>query len=318
MKEIGGYIELDQYQHPMLHDKGIALNTGRNCLAYLIESKKIFSIYLPYFICDVVIEICRKLNVKIIFYHTIKEISYSDIGENTFVYVVNYYGQLTNEYIKYLKEKYINIIVDNAQAYYQLPVENIDTIYTCRKFFGVSDGAILYTNQILNRKLLKDISYKRINFVIGRFEESASKFYYDFLSNEDKLNNEPLKLMSKLTNNLLHAIDYEYVKTKRTQNYSLLFNELEKLNKLKLRKIEGAFAYPLYVKNGYLIRKELIKNKIYIPVLWPNLTTNKFKDSLEYEWALNILPIPCDQRYDKNDMNIILEHLFKILKEVNL
>ena len=295
MKEIGGYIELDQYQHPMLHDKGIALNTGRNCLAYLIESKKIFSIYLPYFICDVVIEICRKLNVKIIFYHTIKEISYSDIGENTFVYVVNYYGQLTNEYIKYLKEKYINIIVDNAQAYYQLPVENIDT-----------------------RKLLKDISYKRINFVIGRFEESASKFYYDFLSNEDKLNNEPLKLMSKLTNNLLHAIDYEYVKTKRTQNYSLLFNELEKLNKLKLRKIEGAFAYPLYVKNGYLIRKELIKNKIYIPVLWPNLTTNKFKDSLEYEWALNILPIPCDQRYDKNDMNIILEHLFKILKEVNL
>ena len=35
MKEIGGYIEFDTYHLPMLHDEAIALNCGRNDLAYL-------------------------------------------------------------------------------------------------------------------------------------------------------------------------------------------------------------------------------------------------------------------------------------------
>lgn len=41
MKEIGGYIEMEHYNLPMLHDRAIALNCGRNCLAYLIRAKEI-------------------------------------------------------------------------------------------------------------------------------------------------------------------------------------------------------------------------------------------------------------------------------------
>ena len=41
MKEYGGYIELDTYRLPMLHEDAIALNCGRNCLAYLIEAREI-------------------------------------------------------------------------------------------------------------------------------------------------------------------------------------------------------------------------------------------------------------------------------------
>ena len=40
MREIGGYIELEHYQGNEYH-KGIALNSGRNCLRYLIKAKKI-------------------------------------------------------------------------------------------------------------------------------------------------------------------------------------------------------------------------------------------------------------------------------------
>ena len=56
MKEYGGYIELDTYRLPMLHDDAIALNCGRNCLAYLIEAKGISKIKLPYFLCDSVVK----------------------------------------------------------------------------------------------------------------------------------------------------------------------------------------------------------------------------------------------------------------------
>ena len=51
MREIGGYLCLDTYNMPMRHEGAIALNTGRNCLAYLIEKKKIKKIFLPKFLC---------------------------------------------------------------------------------------------------------------------------------------------------------------------------------------------------------------------------------------------------------------------------
>ena len=41
MREICGYIELDTYHVPMLHEGTIALNCGRNALAYLIKSRGI-------------------------------------------------------------------------------------------------------------------------------------------------------------------------------------------------------------------------------------------------------------------------------------
>lgn len=41
MKEIGGYIEFPQFDGNMFHEKGIALNLARNCLSYIIESRRI-------------------------------------------------------------------------------------------------------------------------------------------------------------------------------------------------------------------------------------------------------------------------------------
>ena len=35
-----------------------------------------------------------------------------------------------------------------------------------------------------------------------------------------------------------------------------------------------------------------------MPVLWPNVVHNYSNDILEYDMAENILPIPCDHKYD--------------------
>ena len=47
MKEIGGYMSLEQYHLPMLHGDGIKLNSGRSCLAYLIKVKNSRKSALP-------------------------------------------------------------------------------------------------------------------------------------------------------------------------------------------------------------------------------------------------------------------------------
>ena len=48
-----------------------------------------------------------------------------------------------------------------------------------------------------------------------------------------------------------------------------------------------------------------------MPTLWPNVITNKLKGTLEYDMALNILPLPCDQRYNEEDMEYMIEIIKK-------
>lgn len=104
-----------------------------------------------------------------------------------------------------MKVQYDRIIVDNAQSYFQMPVEGVDTLYTCRKYFGVADGAFLCTDTQLERPLEQDESYERMHFLLGRFERSASEFYSEYVANDGFFDNESLKRMSRLTKNLLRG-----------------------------------------------------------------------------------------------------------------
>lgn len=315
MKEIGGYIELDTCRQAMLHEDAILLNCGRNALAYLLEAKGKKKLYLPYFLCDSVANVCKKYGVEVAFYHIGENWLPKDlvIDGDAWLYIVNFYGQITREDLARLAEVHNNVIIDNAQAYFDAPLANVDTLYTCRKFFGVSDGAILYTNSKLERSLEIDESFNRIHYILGRYERTASEFYEEAAQNNDIFDNEPIKEMSRLTKNLLRSIDYEYVKQVRTNNFAYLHEKLREVNKLNIRLIEGAFMYPLLIDDGMKIRKQLQQMKIYIPTLWPNVLEECKPDTLEYKFAAEILPIPVDQRYGFKDM----EHLVNVINIFN-
>ena len=315
MKEIGGYIELDTCRHTMLHEDAILLNCGRNALAYLLEAKGIKKLYLPYFLCDSVANVCKKYGVEVAFYHIGENWLPKDlvIDGDAWLYIANFYGQITREDLARLAEVHNNVIIDNAQAYFDAPLANVDTLYTCRKFFGVSDGAVLYTNSKLERSLEIDESFNRIHYVLGRYERTASEFYEEAAQNNDIFDNEPIKEMSRLTKNLLRSIDYEYVKQVRTNNFAYLHEKLREVNKLNVRLIEGAFMYPLLIDDGMKIRKQLQQMKIYIPTLWPNVLEECEPDTLEYKFAAEILPIPVDQRYGIEDM----EYLVEVIRSVS-
>ena len=64
-----------------------------------------------------------------------------NLDEDVFLYLINYYGQLEKNYVEELFAGHKRIIVDNAQDFFCKPIDGVDTIYTCRKFFGVPDGA---------------------------------------------------------------------------------------------------------------------------------------------------------------------------------
>lgn len=315
MKEYGGYIELDTYMHSMLHEGAVALNSGRSCLGYLIQARNIKKVLLPYLICDSMIEVCEKYGTSARFYSINDQFLPTDLvlEEDEWLYVVNFYGQLTREQLESIKKRYGRVIVDNAQAYFDEPLPETDTLYTCRKFFGVPDGSFLYTDVRLEEELEQDESFERMHFLLGRFERTASEFYREYSENNHRFAKEPIKRMSKLTTNLLHGIDYSFVKSKRTKNYSIYHSIFSTINQLQLRVPDGAFAYPLMVNDGTKLRKKLQAEKIYIPMLWPNVIKENVPDTIACHFAENILPIPCDQRYDTEEIEYVANRIREIL-----
>lgn len=315
MKEIGGYFGLEQFSGREFYPNLVAVNTGRNALAYLIRARKIRKIYIPLFLCDSVSKVCQRENCAIDYYSIgpdfLPEFD-RELGRDEFIYVVNYYGQITNRVARRLKACYGNLIFDNIQAFFQEPVPGIDTIYSCRKFFGVPDGGYLSTEAVLDEPLPIDISKDRMRHVLGRFEEDASSYHKDFKENDHSFVELPLRGMSALTHNILRAIDYEEVRRRRNENYSILQQYLGQANGLKLAAVEGPYCYPFYCDNGMEIKRQLAMRKIYVPTLWPNVLEH---GGQERNLAENILPLPCDQRYGRDAMEYVVQNIEKLLNK---
>ena len=73
--------------------------------------------------------------------------------------------------------------------------------------------------------------------------------------------------------------------------------------------------FPFMVDNASELRDNLIANKIYVPILWPNVIEEIESDTLEYKMAENILPLPCDHRYGMEEMNYIVNIIKKWFME---
>lgn len=320
MKEIGGYFGLEQLISNEYHSDVVRLNTATNALLYLLKAKGITKLFIPFYLCDSISRMLDKNGYEYEYYFINSEfqpIFNRFLCDDEYLYIVNYYGQFTDQDIQLLKNHYKQIIIDNTHAFFQKPLFGIDTIYSCRKFFGVPDGAYLATNRRLDDELMTDTSKDRMTHILGRCEGRASDYYNVSLECETAFYDEPLKYMSKITRTILGAIDYEKVRQQRSENYTFLDNHLKSINKLNLKSPEGAFTYPLFLENAQEIRKRLIDKKIYVPIYWTNVLETKFMETIDYQYAANILPIPCDQRYKLEDMNYIIECLNNSIMKTN-
>lgn len=311
-REIGGYMELEHFTGQEYYQGLPKVNLGRTALVWLLRSVKCEELYMPYYICDTVTDAVLNEGVRVVNYHLDEDLQPvfepgKEPGRSDWVYAVNYYGQLKEEDILRWKERWDNLIVDNAQAYYDPPVPGVHTIYTCRKFLGVSDGAYLATDIPLCPNTEEDRSFEYMQHLLGRFEQDASSWYSRMLEIAEGFEHTPVRRMSALTENLLRAVDDGFVREKRRENYLTLQELLPSDNPFTRKMPEVPFAYPYYHPDGVLLRKALAAQKIYVPTNWSVLLRTCPEDSLEYRWSSDILPLPVDQRYGADEMRRIAE-----------
>ena len=316
MDEIGGYFELETNNfNSVYHDNAVALNSGRNALEYILLVNDYTKIYLPYYTCDVILQPIKKLNINFEFYYLDRNFlpKIDSIKDSEVLLYVNYFGIMQNNFT-FLKNKYKILIVDNSQAFFAKPVEGIPTFYSPRKFFGVPDGGFVYCKEHTNIDLKVDKSGDRISHLISRVENDPESGYEFFKQNDNKLNNCPLRKMSKLTHKILSSINYEAVCEKRNKNFNFLHHYLKDRNELtkilKNNKVNGQMIYPFLCLGNEKLRDTLIKEKIFVAKYWPNVIDWIDNDNV-YEKHLynNLLAIPIDQRYSIEDMKKILTYV---------
>ncbi len=312
MNEIGGYFELELAKGKEYHENAIRLNTGRNAFEYILKAKAYKKVYLPFYTCDVMLEPIKKLNITCEFYSIRNNFEpifdfHKVMLDEVFVYT-NYFG-LCDHIVKEVSQQCKNLIIDNSQAFFSKPQPNVDTFYSARKFFGVPDGAYLYTDKQLNENLETDISYQRFEHLLGRIDIGAEEFYSKYLVNENLLADQPIKYMSKITQRFLSAIDYKKISSQRRINFQQLHQKLGKKNilSINLNDEEVPMVYPYLDLIGLELKSKFISNKIFVATYW-NFNESWLSRLNEFESKLGslLLNIPIDQRISNRVLRQII------------
>lgn len=312
---IGGYFELEINKGGHYHKNAVRLNTACNCFEYVLRARRYSKVYIPYYTCDVILKPLMKLDIKYEFYHINELLELLDmpvLNKGTGILYTNYFG-LKQNYVKHLAEIYGNqLIVDNAQAFYAEPISGIDTFYSARKFFGVPDGAYLYTDKLLQQEFEQDCSFDRMTHLLKRVDLGAEAGYQDFKKNDAALVGQDIKTMSKLTEALLSGIDYERAKKVRIVNYNTLDEALGTLNQFHFSIGNGdvPMVYP-YLTDEATLKNRLIAEKFFVATYWPNVFGWCKKGDLEFLLGQNTCYLPMDQRYGKEDIDKMIEIIIK-------
>lgn len=314
MAEYGGFlpIELSRTAEYYNDKNTVRLNSGRSAVVYAVWEGNYERIYIPIYLCKSVSEMLNRYNIKYEYYNIDEQFlpQLSGIHDTDVLLYPNYYGILPQETIDTVIRKYKNVIIDNTQAFFYQPNLQAYNVYSCRKFFGVSDGAYLIKKDIKHTELKKDTSYGRASHLLKSIDLGTQAAYDLSLENEKAIDAADVLAMSNLTQRILASIDYNKVRIKRYENFIYMHSKLAHLNSLDIELTDqiSPVAYPLLIHQDG-IRNYLVKNKIYIPQWWNFILDCDISNSFERELSKYLLPVPIDQRYETSDLNFMIMHI---------
>jgi hypothetical protein len=181
------------------------------------------------------------------------------------------------------------------------------------------DGGLLHTGlKVSEPEQIDEGSVARCTHLLQRLDTSAEAGYADFRLAEATLQDSQPRRMSTLSARLFASIDVNRVKQRRNANFVYLHQRLKHLNGLDLDmvRIGGPLCYPLLIENANVqgVRERLLAERVFVPGYWPEVRTRVADDTLERQLVDRCLPIPCDQRYERADLERMCDSLMRHLK----
>lgn len=317
MKPIGGFFELElETNCCTYHSKALALSTARACLNLIIQQVTPKSLYIPYYTCDSVLEPILANQIKYQFYNINRKLELANeiiLNKNEYLLFINYFG-LKTQYIKQLINQYGNqLILDNTQAFFERSYQTW-SFNSARKFFGVPDGAYLYTPYQIELSLERNTAIQ-CNHLINRLIGLQQLAYSEFVAYEKSLSGE-IKQLSILSETILSGINYPAVIKKRLQNFDQYHSIFKDINQFHFdfSTEEIPFFYPLLLEKK-LDRTQFYQHNLYISTFWQDVLKRNIS-GFEWEEQLtrNLLPLPIDHRYDRKEIELVIKIIKNFLR----
>ncbi len=320
--EIGSFIELQfpkgSEWYSQNHDIA-RLNSGRAAILHAFRLLGAKRIWLPVYQCESVRNFLIKNGVEIKYYYQDREFNPIDLtpAQDDAVLIVNYFGIMSHQRIERLSDLYPNVIVDNCQALFCTPLEGAMNVYSCRKFVGVPDGAYVIGKGAEREanNYPQGYSSDTSAFLLMRIEYGCEgKSYEARTINEKRIDSEPIMKMSKLTQTILSATDYEHIKVQRQRNFEIAHKLFGSMNQIDPTIYSGSdtvpMIYPLVVEDKSLI--PLLQEHKHFQGHWWSYICNEVPQSCFEHWLSEyMVPITIDQRYGEKELNFLADTIKK-------
>lgn len=312
-RPIGGYFELELPKTGVFpYPDALKYQSARAAFLALLRARIPKRVWLPKYICNAMLVPLQTAKIEYIWYELDSKLAVSgDVklrAEDLLVYV-NYFG-LHNKNVCELLKRFPpqQIVLDYSQSFFEPPVGvALATLYSPRKFFGVPDGGLLACKLAGIPVSKQDAgSYGRSLHLLKRLAGSAEEGYADYKHAEETLSDCEPKRMSRLTERILGAIDFDGIRNARHENFMYLHRELGSIHSFEID-VTSAVAplcYPFMAQDAAL-RQRMIANRIFVPTYWVDALA-RVGDEWARKMVNNLLPLPIDQRYGREEMKKIV------------
>ncbi len=303
------------------------LATARSAVKLLVRALRPASVWLPSYICGVVIDAAREPGVRVRFYAVDQSLIPDNdwlrqIQAGDLVIFADYFGFDTwSLHGAEAGARGAHIVEDACQAMLNTDFSPHSDyiIFSPRKFIGVPDGGILVTGRNTElpgadfpappaQWLLQATRASILRSEFDRYGGDRSWFKM-FQSAEANGPMEPCR-MSDLSAAILRIVDWATIKRGRRRNYEYLLSELGELAIFpNLPRYVVPLGFPICVRNRDRVRRSLFNERIYPAVHWEivDLVPAEFISS--HRLASEIMTLPSDQRYGRDDMKRMVAKL---------
>lgn len=325
----------------------VLTSSGRGALSLMLSHVRpsVKRVLLPSYICESIIRPFEIAGYELIFYdidNYLKPINIEFIKcTNVGIFLhMGYFGFSTNEVlsglISSLKSKSVITIEDVTHTLFSQrdkPIESDFIIGSIRKWFGIPSGGFLASNKTMTFELMdSNVHFTNIRRLSlnQKFEymssgnESIKSTYLSGFNIAEQILDEDVRpyKIDRESEVIIKNLDKKELQSARQRNYDFLLKHLRDIGGIDVifdnfeNDVTPLF-FPIFVKNNRdELRRKLINKEIYCPIHWPipkqvnghlNIITKNIYDS--------ILSIPCDQRYQIEDMRRIMNEIVSFFEE---
>lgn len=308
-REFGGYLPLELpqvsgefYQQNKSMDV-LSVSSGRSGFYFAGIDSGASKVYLPYFTCLDTESPFRALGMEVVKYRLDENFLPLDVEveEGSILVWTNYYGNASRRDIETVASRHKSLLIDNCHAFFSPPLPSAYNVYSARKFFGVSDGGYLISNQLRVGNIPAGSSHDHVQHLAKQIDCGTNNAYPQHLKNEARLELD-FAGMSKFTQRVLSSVDYAAVYSKRRSNFLLLHALLSEQNEFPINLASETHMYYPFKVPIQGLRERLLQKRIFSPYWWRHVLDEVPPKSVEARFAQETVLLPIDQRYSSDDM----------------